>query len=60
VVFNNGTAFSIDEAGIDEASELVSCEAAELCATEMLGQRITNIVICESIPTLVVLANREA
>jgi len=60
VVFDNGTAFSIDEVGIDEASELVSCDAAKLCATEMLGRRITNIVICESIPTLVVLANREA
>lgn len=67
VVLDNGIAFSVNEAGVDEKSDLLSCDIPEKCSAEvfarieeMLGRRITNIVIAESIPTLVVLADRDA
>ena len=67
VVLDSGIAFAVNEAGVDEESDLLSCDIPKKCVDEvfarikcMLGRRITNIVIAESIPTLVVLSDRDA
>lgn len=67
LILENGLAFPVNEVGVDEPSELSSCDAPGECSHEvsthvadMIGRTITNVVVADSIPTLVVLSDRRA